>query len=164
MDKNKNTVLGKALYLEFRRDKYTLQLILTPEALDENGEYQPITLMRRQISSFSPRKTWRFDNAGNSAKQERKDAVLGLGSEFKEITDLTTAKFLSKNSLQFVKPLLSQVFHQGWKLEKQPVAVEFSLEDLMLIREQNTPQGLIRRVLRSRDALGFDKNLFATVE
>ncbi len=162
MDKNK--VLGKALYLEFRREKYTLQLVLTPEALDENGEYQPITLMRRQISSFSPRKTWRFDNAGNTVKQERKDAVLGLGTEFKEIGDEMTAKYLSKTSLQFVKPLLSQIFHQGWKLEKTPLAVEFSLEDLALIRENNTPQGLVRRILRSRDALGFDKNLFATVE
>ncbi len=161
---DKNTVLGKALYLEFRREKYTLQLVLTPEALDENGEYQPLTLMRRQISSFSPRKTWRFDNAGNAVKQERKDAVLGLGAEFKEIGDETTAKYLSKNTLQFIKPLLSQIFHQDWKLEKQPIAIEFSLEDLTLIREGNTPQGLIRRILRSRDALGFDKNLFATVE
>lgn len=164
MELNKNTVLGKALYLEFRRDKYTLQLVLTPEALDANGEYQPTYLMRRQISSFSPRKTWKFDNAGNATKNARKDVVLGLGSSFKEIDELSTAKFLSKEALQFVKPLLSQVFHQGWKLEKHPVAVEFSLEDLNLIRENSTPQGLVRRILRSRDAFGFDKNLFATVE
>lgn len=156
---DKNTVLGQALYLEFRRGQYTLQLILTPEVIDENGELRPTTLLRRQISETHPRKSWRFDNAGHTKAVERK-AVLEPSGEFKKY-DLAEAKFLAREALQFVKPILSQVHHQGWELQKQPVAIEYSFEDLTLVRSQNTPQGLIRRVLRSRDALGFDKNLFA---
>lgn len=161
MDKNK--VLGKALYLEFRRGAYTLQLVVTPEAIDENGEFRPTTLMRRQISEHHPRKSWRFDTAGNSQRTTRQSEVVTPEGSFKQF-DLAEGKFKAKEALQFVKPILSQVFHQGWELQKQPVAIEFSLEDLALIRENNTPQGLVRRILRSRDALGFDKNLFAVAE
>lgn len=161
MDKNK--VLGKALYLEFRRGSYTLQLIVTPEAKDENGEFRPVTLMRRQISETHPRKSWRFDNAGNSVRAIRQADIIEPTGNFKTF-DLADAKFKAKEALQFIKPILSQVFHQGWELQKQPVAIEFSAEDLALIRDNATPQGLIRRVLRSRDALGFDKNLFAVAE
>lgn len=161
---DKNTVLGKALYLEFRRDQYTIQLVFTPETIDENGEFVPLTLMRRQISNYHPRKTWRFDNAGTSAVATHKAEVLSSisGNTFLEF-DEPTAKFHAKTALQFAKPLLSQLFHQGWKLEKSPFAIEYSFEDLTLIRSGSTPQGLVRRILRSRDALGFDKNLFATV-
>lgn len=160
---DKNEVLGKALYLEFRRGSYTLQLIVTPDAKDENGEYQPPRLMRRQISETHPRKSWRFDNAGDSRRALRQADLVEPSGNFKQV-DLAEAKFRAKEGLQFIKPILSQVFHQGWELQKQPVAIEFSLEDLTLIRAQNTPQGLIRRVLRSRDALGFDKNLFTVAE
>ena len=80
MDKNK--VLGKALYLEFRKEQYTVQLVLTPEAVNENGEYVPMRLMRRQISAYHPRKTWRFDTAGSGVINERKDALLNFDSTF----------------------------------------------------------------------------------
>jgi hypothetical protein len=160
---DKNTVLGKALYLEFRRDQYTIQLVFTPEAVDENGEFVPVTLMRRQISNYHPRKTWRFDTAGHQARIDHKSEVMDTDGKFKEF-DEATAKFHAKTALQFAKPLLSQLFHQGWKLENKPFSLEYSFEDLALIRSNSTPQGLVRRILRSREALGFDKNLFATVE
>lgn len=158
MDKNK--VLGKALYLEFRKEQYTLQFILTPEAVNEAGEYVPLTLMRRQISAYHPRKTWRFDNAGHGKRIERMNDVLNVDFSFQGM-ELNQAKYYAKRDLQFVKPLLSQMYHQGWKLEHKPVAVEFSQEDSQKISENATPQGLIRRILRVRDAVGFPKELFA---
>ena len=159
---DKNTVLGKALYLEFRRGQYTLQAILTPEVIDENGELRTTTLMRRQISEHHPRKSWRFDSASTVKRAER-NAIRHPDGTFKEY-EISEAKFLAQEALAFVTPLLSQVHHQGWTLQKQPVAVEYSFEDLTLVRSQSTPQGLIRRVLRSREALGFDKNLFSMAE
>ena len=158
MDKNK--VLGKALYLEFRKEQYTVQLVITPEAVNENGEFVPMTLMRRQISSYHPRKTWRFDNAGNAKIAERKNDILNVDFSFKEM-ELDKAKYYAKMNLQFVKPLLSQLHHQGWNLEKNPVAIEFSQEDSMKIGKNETPQGLVRRILRVREALGFPSDLFA---
>lgn len=158
MDKNK--VLGKALYLEFRREQYTVQLVVTPEAVNENGEYVPMSLMRRQISSYHPRKSWRFDNAGNAKNAERKVEVLNLDGSFKELP-LDSAKFSGKMGLQFVKPLLSQLHHQDWKMEKTPVMIEFSQEDAEKISKSETPQGLVRRILRVREALGFPSDLFA---
>ena len=159
---DKNTVLGKALYLEFRRGDYTLQIILTPEVVDENGELRTTTLMRRQISEHHPRKSWRFDSA-RTADRALRNVVRNPDGTFKEY-ELSEAKHFAQQGLAFISPLLSQVHHQGWTLQKQPVAVEYSFEDLALVRSQSTPQGLIRRVLRSREALGFDKNLFAMAE
>ena len=159
MDKNK--VLGKALYLEFRKEQYTIQLVLTPEAVNENGEYVPIKLMRRQISSYHPRKTWRFDSAGLGSENSRKDAVIQFDSTFKQF-ETADAKYHAKTALQFVKPLLSQLHHQGWVMEKSPFAVEFAQEDATKIDEGSTPQGLVRRLLRTREALGFPTDLFKT--
>ena len=158
MDKNK--VLGKALYLEFRKEQYTVQLVITPEAVNENGEYVPLTAMRRQISAYHPRKTWRFDKAGSSAIESRKNDVLNVDFSFKEM-ELDKAKYYGKMNLQFVKPLLSQLHHQGWSLQNKPVAIEFSQEDSMKIGANETPQGLVRRILRVREALGFPSDLFA---
>jgi hypothetical protein len=159
MDKNK--VLGKALYLEFRKEQYTVQLVLTPEAVNENGEYVPMRLMRRQISAYHPRKTWRFDTAGSGVINERKDALLNFDSTFKQF-ETADAKYHAKTSLQFVKPLLSQLHHQGWTMEKSPFAIEFAQEDASKIADNATPQGLVRRILRTREALGFPTDLFAT--
>ena len=159
MDKNK--VLGKALYLEFRKEQYTIQLVLTPEAVNENGEYVPIKLMRRQISSYHPRKTWRFDSAGTGATNEHKDKVIQFDNSFKQF-ETADAKYLGKMALQFVKPLLSQLHHQGWVIEKSPFAIEFAQEDATKIAEGATPQGLVRRILRTREALGFPTDLFKT--
>lgn len=159
MDKNK--VLGKALYLEFRKEQYTVQLVLTPEAVNENGEFVPMRLMRRQISSHHPRKTWRFDNAGMGTINEHKERVMNFDGSFKQM-ETADAKYEAKQQLQFVKPLLSQLHHQGWVLEKSPFAVEFAQEDAMKIAENATPQGLVRRILRVREVLGFPTDLFAT--
>lgn len=159
MDKNK--VLGKALYLEFRKDSYTVQLVLTPEAINENGEYVPMRLMRRQISVHSPRKTWRFDSAGVGAMNSQKETVLQVDNTFKQF-ETADAKYVAKTALQFVKPLLSQLHHQGWVMEKSPFAVEFSQEDAQKVEQSATPQGLVRRILRVREALGFPSDLFAT--
>jgi hypothetical protein len=159
MDKNK--VLGKALYFEFRKEQYTIQLVLTPESVNENGEYVPIKLMRRQISSYHPRKTWRFDNAGSGATNEHKERVLQFDNSFKQM-ETADAKYVGKMALQFVKPLLSQLHHQGWVLDKTPFAVEFAQEDATKISESATPQGLVRRILRTREALGYPTDLFKT--
>lgn len=159
---DKNTVLGKALYLEFRRENYTLQMVLLPDSIDETGNYTPVTLMRRQISSYHPRKSWRFDKPSYSLVPELKGIAVDMENK-PLVLDVDTAKVVAKTHLQFVKPLLSQLHHQGWTLQKQPVAVEFSHEDRTLVEGKNTPQGLVRRILRSREAFGFDKELFATV-
>lgn len=159
---DKNTVIGKALYLEFRRENYTLQMVLLPDSIDELGNYKPVSLMRRQISSYHPRKSWRFDSPSYSTTPTLKEYAVGADNTM-NVLDLTTAKFVAKMNLQFIKPLLSQVHHQGWTLQNKPIAVEFSHEDRTLVEGKNTPQGLVRRILRSREVFGFDKELFTTV-
>ena len=86
---------------------------------------------------------------------------MNFDGSFKQM-ETADAKYEAKQQLQFVKPLLSQLHHQGWVLEKSPFAVEFAQEDATKIAEGSTPQGLVRRLLRTREALGFPTDLFKT--
>jgi hypothetical protein len=147
-------VVGKALYLEFRRDGETNQVIMTPEAINAAGKYVPITTYRRRISSASPRKTWKqMSTVFKSEIDPMTNKLVALGREHALAT--------VPDRISYTDNLFSQLVNAGWKLHKQPIAVEVTLEDLEDIRLSKTPYKILGRITRCRRALNFGEPLFA---
>lgn len=146
-------VVGKALYLEFRRGDETNQVIITPEAVNASGKYVPITTYRRRISKANPRKTW---------KQ--------MSTAFRSETDMTTGHLVQlgkehalstvRDRVSYTDSLFNQLIVHGWTLHKQPIAVEVTMEDLEDIRLSKTPYKILGRITRCRRTLSFGESLF----
>lgn len=158
---NKATVLvGYALYTEFRINSHTLQVIITPESMD-GDTYVPSTIWRRQISSANPRRPWRaYSQEWNTIKDRREYRSSNGGSA--PVLEMDEAKKYAVSGLVFMDRTFDSLVVQGWELYKEPIVVEFSQEDLDDTKNWNTPNALIRRILRSRKALDFSDELFGT--
>jgi hypothetical protein len=147
--------VGKALYLEFRRNTSTYQLIITPAGkLNVDGVEKEVdgVIFRRLVSESTPRSQWRTSRLRNT-----------LRSEF--IT--TTDQLLNDVNDSWMKSGINyQISSLGdttkWSLYKQPVAVEASEEDLKDALTNSTPNALIKRIRKAREALGFDESFYAS--
>ena len=149
------SVVGKALYLEFRHGSYTQQIVLTPEAIMSGGKVVPMTCYRRKISESTPRKTWR---QVSSMTMSEKDVNTGAFAVMTKEHALATVP----NRMMFTDSLFNQLIMQGWQLYKQPIAVEVTQEDLEDIRLSKTPYKILGRITRCRRALSFGEELFKT--
>ena len=156
--KTEKDCAGKALYLEFRKDNYTYQVIVTPPAIDVDGNYVPASAMERRISSWHPRRNWNFSSIPTNADYAiARTAVGGF-----EQVDVDTAQHIGENhSNRLLARTLDSLFHKGWTLFQHPVAVEATYKDLALIKSGKTSNDLVRRIERSRKAFGFPDALFA---
>lgn len=142
------TATPKALYLELRRDNHTSQVLLIPQVHNAvKGKTQKSKLITRQISSYNPRRSWRYYS-------------------FKTVPLLEPVADWSR-SLTDVHPLMAEItpFFSGysaggWKLAYQPLAVEMSADDINDVWDANTPNALLRRVLKARKEAGFPEALF----
>jgi len=161
---NANILVGYALYTEFRKDGHTLQVIFTPESMSETTDgtsvYVPCSVWRRQVSSYNPRRPWRSYSQEWNTINNRKEYRLANGGSA-ETLDEDLAKKYSVAGLVFMDRTFESLVAQSWELHKEPIVVEFSKEDLMDTQSWNTPNALIRRIMRSRKALGFADELFA---
>ena len=147
-------VVGKALYLEFRRDGETNQVIITPEAINAAGKYVPITTYRRRVSAASPRKTWKqMSTVFKSEVDPMTNKLVALGREHALAT--------VPDRISYTDNLFTQLINSGWALYKQPIAVETTIEDLEDIRLSKTPYKILGRITRCRRALNFGEPLFA---
>jgi hypothetical protein len=156
--KTEKDCAGKALYLEFRKDNYTYQVIITPPAIDIEGNYVPASAMERRISSWHPRRNWNFSSVPTNA-----DFALQRDADgsFSQMPDTAQAQFVASVHIKrLIARTLDSLFHKGWTLFKQPVAVEATYKDLALIKSGKTSNDLVRRIERSRKAFGFPEALF----
>jgi hypothetical protein len=155
--KTEKDCAGKALYLELRKDNYTYQVIVTPPAIDVEGNYVPASLMERRISSWHPRKNWNFSSIPtNRDFALERDAAGGFSQ-----VEVENAQFFGAQHInRLLSRTLDSLFHKGWTLFKQPVAVETTYKDLALIKSGKTSNDLVRRIERSRKAFGFPEALF----
>jgi len=148
------SVVGKALYLEMRSGVATTQVILTPEALTASGKVVPMTCYRRNITSVTPRKSWRaIASSTVSERDPLTGAILQLETEH--------AKALFTDRLGFANNLFNQLIMKGYVVYKQPIAVEVTPEDMDDIRQGKTPYKILGRITRCRRALNFGESLFA---
>ena len=142
------TTTPKALYLELRRDNNTSQVLLIPQVTNPSkGKTQKSKLITRQISSHNPRRSWRYYSF---------KSVPLLEPSADPMRSLVDAQPLTSE----IGPFLSGYSAGGWKLIYQPLAVEMSSDDLNDVWDANTPNALMRRVLKARAEAGFPEALF----
>lgn len=152
MTKN-TTPVGKALYLELRKGNGAYQMVFMPGYLDpRDGERKLPVVLKRQVSESSPRKQWKIAKTWGYG-----DADLR-----KNMDHLSRPEIIEKMFINSVRTVMSQLFHQGWTLNKAPVAVEVSEEDATKVHDGKTPPALIRRIDKARLALGFGKEYYNT--
>jgi hypothetical protein len=150
--------VGKALYLEFRREQYTYQIIITPEAPSlDNAKVYNSTVMARRISTYHPRRNWGF--AGNPINIGVKASRDAMGA-FEPMTEEDAKVYASTRIERQLMSTLNQLAHKGWTLFKNPITVEATYKDMDSIAESKTPNDLIRRINRTRTANGWGEALF----
>jgi hypothetical protein len=146
-------VVGKALYLEFRRGDETNQIIITPEAINSAGKYVPITTYRRRISKANPRKTWKqMSTIFKSEIDPMTNMLVPLGKEHALAT--------VADRISYTDNLFNQLIAHSWTLHKQAFVVEVTNEDLEDIRLSKTPYKILGRITRCRRTLNFGESLF----
>jgi len=154
------TKVGEALYLEFRKGVNTAQVIITPEALTSAGVYVPTSTWRRQISQWSPRKQWSLYTPEGEVVRSRSENAklsgsLGIGNSSAGAYEYATEALLPLTTT------LNNLINNEWALFEKPIVVEFSEEVLANTQNNETPQALIRRILRVRKEFGFPEELIA---
>lgn len=158
---NHANLVGKALYLEFRKGVNTAQVIITPEGIDNTGKYVPVSTWRRQISSWSPKKPWRcYASSATEVTTARKDVCIG---EIKEVADIDSALAMSRKAVVDLTTTLNNLYNSDWEIVEKPLVIEFSLEDLIDTVSWNTPQALIRRIGRARKEAGYPDELITEI-
>lgn len=149
--------VGKALYLEFRKGVNTAQIIITPEGFDKESNYVPSCSWRRQISTWSPKKPWKcYENPQDQAFIEQRKIDLGSGTT---LDDIVRATDFIEGILSDVSETLNRMVENHWELYGTPIVLDFSMEDLIDTKQQETPSALIRRIMRARKELEFADEL-----
>lgn len=144
---NPTKPVGAAVYLEFVKPNMTTQVLIMPEGTATSSRIVPMTLYRRRLSTITPRKSWKMVSAHYTAAAVRMKHSLASTSE------------IAQNLLMFTNPLLESLVKNGWTLYKDPIVVEVTAEDLELARESKTPYKVLGRVVKTRKALGFPKDI-----
>jgi hypothetical protein len=155
--KTEKDCAGKALYLELRKDNYTYQVIVTPPAINVEGNYVPASLMERRISSWHPRRNWNFSSVPTNADFAIERTAVGAFAQI----EVDAAQVIGAQHInRLLSRTLDSLFHKGWTLFQKPVAVEATYKDLELIKSGKTSNDLVRRIERSRKSFGFPEALF----
>jgi hypothetical protein len=149
---DKDKVVGRALYAEFRSGSQTYQMIITPDGLTTDGRNVPSTIYRRQVSATKPRRAWK-----TYALPKLQQETTGVFSALPEEQALSTAS----SRLTYIESSFSRMEGYGYKLYMKPLIIEVSQADLDDIRAAKTPYKILGRVTRVRRALGFGEKLFA---
>lgn len=149
---DKDKVVGKALYLEFRSGSQTYQVIITPDGITTEGRNIPSTVYRRQISATKPRRAWK-----TYALPKLPQETTGVFSAINEEVALSQAS----SRLAYLEATFVRMESYGYKLFMKPLIIEVSQADLDDIRASKTPYKILGRITRVRKALGFGEKLFA---
>ena len=149
----KDKVIGKALYAEFRSGSQTYQLMITPDGVTSGGKYVPAMMYRRQVSSVRPRRAWKSYSLPSINV-----------NEFGTFTSVPKEEAIqnAKHRLEYMMATISQMISFKYQLYKLPIVVEVALEDLDSIRLGRTPYKVLGRITRVRKALGFSETIFAS--
>ncbi len=149
----KDKVIGKALYTEFRSGPQTCQLMITPDGITSGGKYVPAMMYKRQVSASRPRRAWKSYSLPSINV-----------NEFGAFTCVPKEDALqnAKHRLEYTMATINQMATLKYQLYKLPIIVEVALEDLDAIRLGRTPYKVLGRITRVRKALGFSETVFAS--
>lgn len=159
IEQNEKDAVARALYLEFRKDAYTYQVVLVPDTISlDKTRIIHSTMLSRRISTWHPRRNWAFTTGRKSSKVVRTPEG-NLAQK-----DLETAKaFAEYRAPHVVTFLMNNLFTKGYTLYKHPIFVEASFKDIETIAQNKTPNDLWRRIVRSREAFEFGEAFFNAV-
>jgi len=149
---DKDKVIGRALYAEFRSGSQTYQMIITPDGLTADGRNVPSTIYRRQVSAMKPRRAWK-----TYALPKLQQEPTGVYTSMTEELALSQAS----SRLTYIESSFLRMEGYGYKLYMKPLIIEVSQADLDDIRASKTPYKILGRITRVRKALGFGEKLFA---
>jgi len=149
---DKDKVVGRALYAEFRSGAQTYQMIITPDGLTADGRNVPSTIYRRQVSATKPRRAWK-----TYALPKLQQEPTGVYTSMTEELALSQAS----SRLTYIESSFLRMEGYGYKLYMKPLIIEVSQADLDDIRASKTPYKILGRITRVRKALGFGEKLFA---
>jgi hypothetical protein len=144
---DKDKVVGKALYLEFRSTGQTYQVLVTPDGIASNGRAVPATMYRRQISKLKPRRAWKTYSLPTLP-------VNSFGT-YDQLASKDEATLSVEVRMNYMATTFKQLDSYHYKIHKQPLLVEVSQEDLESIRLSKTPYKILGRITRVRRTLGF---------
>lgn len=147
-------IVGRAVYLEFTKMGATAQYLLLPEGMSTSHKVVPMALYRRKLTKVHPRKTWNVSASPSTAASIR--ARLG-GSA-------TSASIAEEMLKLIITPVIAQLQLNNWKLYKDPIVVDVTMEDLEMVRNAKTPYKVLGRVNKTRKALGFPKELVHPID
>lgn len=150
-------IAGKALYLELepkvaREDdnKTVTQFLYIPEGFTDKGDYVPMSVHTRTVTTWSPRKQWRV----SFSSQNNKD-LFTSGS----VIPQTLAQEASIKMVEKFEGMLKRQIGYEMVVRKTPIVVEVSTIDLEEVKDYKTPSALLRRIQKARVALTFPEKV-----
>ena len=154
---NPNTVVGRAVYMEFRNGKgETQQCIVVPDGFASDGSYVPSSRVCRRVSADKPKTPWgiRASTWQNAYNADR--------AEILPVTKDDLAASLNERRQHYL-PFLDQLSTAGYTLFQDAIiAVEVTSADLEDIRTHRTPWKILNRITRSRRGLGLPEEIYDT--
>ncbi len=150
------TVEGKALYLEFVKPGSTscFQLLAYPDAVRQDTK-TPVRFgtFYRTLTEVKPKRPWaKSDTSAGRVTDE-------ITGRLTVPTSVADQLAISDKYAAHLASILDQLDRQGFTVRKQPIIVEVSSADVLAIAKNETPYALFRRVMKSREALGFPEEM-----
>ena len=143
--------VGRALYLELRRDTETSQVILTPQLKNplKDSILKPY-IISRNLHPDTQRKGWRYSSGPRNTYSG--DAI-----------DFADGIKMMASQIEWAAPLLVGYEAGGWKIVNKPLVVDMTIEDAINVAQKVTPSALLRRIMKSRAEAGFPEKVQATL-
>lgn len=144
---NKPKVMGMGIYLELPNasgDQAT-QILITPEGKNEKGQEVPMAINTRTISDWSPRKQWRQ-------------------SFMRPDLALTTAEAKASGMAEQTERILKRQMKYGLTTLRgsRPIVFELTDTDFTDISNWKAPASALRRIQKTRLALGFPEKPYTS--
>lgn len=146
---NKPKVMGMGIYLEFpnANETQTTQILITPQGKDEKGQPVDMAIITRTVSEWSPRKQWRHNFCRPEKATEElapADKALGMATQVEKV--------LQRQMMYGLENL------RGGR----PIVFEMTDVDFTDVHNWKAPASALRRIQKTRLAIGFPEKLFTT--
>lgn len=153
------SILGFALYLEFRRETYANQHLFIPAIPDRLHEsvIEP-KYISRQISQVNPNRPWKYRPI--DLPMLSYDSTTHMLSA---VRDIDQAYKVTQPFIDVVVHNINNMLTCGWKAYKQPLVLGLTETDGIAIRTHATPSALMRRLEHAREEAGFDRHVYPEV-
>jgi len=132
-------VQGSALYAEFKNPyMQTVQMFITPDGIDEVGNFVYGVVYYRRLSATNPKKQWQIAHLGRALVDD-----YGVTTEQVLLSRLETLEFLMKRVAMTSE------------LVGKPFFVEVSKKDLADVRIRKTPTKIVYRIGQMKASLNY---------